>query len=316
LQNHDCYHQWERDLRKFRMLKIGANKIADWIFINFKSFTVELLNVVVDEAIKNLDNSLNEMDRSDIVEEISPIVRGIINKYIKECVVRNIDPLIRWSTIDDRRLIGRTFVPTNADIITVKNINKLKLYEKIMTDLLTLDPVNEFEILCCILMSNDGIRDIKRTRPPDHRIDFFGVYPGSGVPGSTFDFALKIIGQAKRYEKRVSEPDVDTLVSAIKHLENRKPRLREILPDEFVDLECSVGGYFIVSGEFTGTAWELIRNQEEKLMGRDAFYISYFLYANKIGIIENGDDINFNIEELKKYIEERKAEFPVFIKEV
>lgn len=292
---------------------MNAKDIAQWILENFDITGSSNLDDVMLRAISSIGPEVGQLEKYELVEKLVPQTRHYIDAHISWCEKRGVPPRVSWSQLDDRRLIGRAFVSLNATAEERKHLDLMQNLDSIFCSLIELTP-NEFEVLCCVALELEGLRDIRRTKPSaDRRIDFFGYYAGTGDPKNIWDPGnRKVIGQAKRWKRRVGEPEVDTLYSAMTHLEKRNPKLKGILPDVFISGDELVWGIFAASGEFTRTARESLESPAQRILGRDGQQISMAILENSIGFRGTNEESCFNLSYLREYLDQRKEDFPIY----
>lgn len=287
-----------------------AKEIAKTIIVSFDVTSCKQLDECLDEAIRSLNSSLGEWLVYDTAEKYKKSVKKYINDYIQKTVKKGIPPRVSWSSSDPNRLIGRGFAHRDASPEQKKQKKLLVLMDEIQRDIIQLS-ADQFEILCCGLLSDMGCENVKRTRRTrDQGIDSFAYLrlkkPLRGV-------VLKVIGEAKRYSqhRKISEWKLRNFYGSLKMLERKDKRLQGILPDGFLDSEYDVHGYFFATSGFSSDAEKFAEATAHKITTYDGEMVAYEMTRFSIGIVEDEQNPIFSTDRLLEQIEEMHAEFPI-----
>lgn len=292
------------------MSKVTAKEIAKTIVQSFDVTSCKQLDECLEEAIRSLNPSLGKWLVYDQAEKYKNSVEKYINDYIQKTMKKGIPPRVSWSSSYSERLIGRGFAHRSASPEQKRQKKLLALMDDLQREITQLS-ADQFEILCCGLLSNMGCENVKRTRRTrDQGIDSFAILR---LKETLRGVVLKVIGEAKRYSqhRKISEWKLRNFYGSLKMLERKDRRLEGILPHEFLDLEYDVHGYFFTTSGFSSDAEKFAEASAHKITTLDGEMIAYEMTRFSIGIVEDEQGLIFSRNIIFKQIEEMRAKFPI-----
>lgn len=263
------------------------------------------LQTAIETVIRIKNPSLVSTQIADDAYTLKTKVRHQLNKHLKECETKKINPLFQWSEIDEERIISlcnkENTTKEENDEDRYKYTEDCKLY------LQNIDPVL-FEKLGKNLLQFIGCEAFVTQASQDEGIDFGGVLRLSksekeySIASRVLqEFSLKIIGQAKRYKNEVGVNELRELNGTLheKIIENLvlKHKGNEII-NKLKEYSYPTALIFITTGRFTSTAINLAKDVGMILMDGDQvaqalLHMEHGCKRNETGIWEfDGDSIN------------------------
>lgn len=211
------------------------------------------------DFIKNENPEIGDLATNDLWEDIRPSVIKTLKKKISNCFSKQITPNYIFSEFFDSRLI-------RYDILEQDEKERMKRAiiifhrDKIIETLHKVD-WRTFEFLSAHLLALYGCSEIYVTqRSKEGGIDFYGTLELTSQQFLPLFSRvmngprIKIIGQAKNWENKIGEEEINKFVKEYRDFISGKHRLIKKLPKSFLREDAPYHPIFITTSSFTKDA--------------------------------------------------------------
>lgn len=198
--------------------------------------------------------------------------KGIdLSLFVQNTLKRHWNNTLKLIFEDEKRNLEPVFkiVNKNTKLIEYNNNSskgyKAKLNRDRVDFLNEIDSINdrEYEALCCVILKNLGANNVLLTPPGNEcGIDFLGTIKFSKYAHFFFGIngPIRIIGQSKFYEQKVSVKEIKEFDSTISDIQRLSPKVSSVLPDWFKKEKGPIIGWFIAHSSFQSGANDRSKN--------------------------------------------------------
>ncbi len=254
-----------------------AHDIIDWFDPNSSPRPLsECIEESLRKSSKKSSLSLHDDELIVYADEVKEDVRYHIDRYIKRCMEKHVEPKLKWSQSDPDRLIGRCYILKSDSPDIVDKKKRLRYFEQIRGVLCNELTDDEFRKLCALWIKYEfQCKKVQITdRPYDKGVDIIGISGNVSV--------LSQVKHIRCPNKQVPTNEIWAFIGKLSSLWRGIEKRRACF---------FTSSRFGLSKDILGTGLELI----------DGDMLAQFIVNHKLGFVTNANgEVHFSPEKLRQ----------------